>query len=63
MKTDAKLTPFQQALLDSVSKDYAHIPSNDALKDPFSEGFKAWAKLSNFGACFHILSFKKYLRY
>ena len=44
MKTDAKLTPFQQALLDSVSKDYAHIPSNDALKDPFSENFKAWAK-------------------
>ena len=45
MKTDAKLTPFQQALLDSVSKDYAHIPSNDALEDPFSEGFKAWAKI------------------
>ena len=45
MKTDAKLTPFQQALLDSVSKDYAHIPSNDALEDPFSERFKAWAKI------------------
>ena len=44
METDAKLTPFQQALLDSVSQDYAHIPSNDALKDPFSENFKAWAK-------------------
>ena len=45
MKTDAKLTPFQQALLDSVSKDYAHIPSNDALEDPFSERFKVWAKI------------------
>ena len=45
MKTDAKLTPFQQALLDSVSKDYAHIPSNDALEDPFSEGFKAFCSL------------------
>lgn len=44
MKTDAKLTPFQQALLDAVSQDYAHIPPNDALEDPFSDGFKAWAK-------------------
>lgn len=44
MKTDAKFTPFQQALLDSVSKDYAHIPPNDCLEDPFSEAFKAWAK-------------------
>ena len=44
MKTDAKFTPFQQALLDSVSKDYAHIPPNDCLEDPFSDAFKAWAK-------------------
>ena len=44
MTTDAKLTPFQQALLDAVSQDYAHIPPNDALEDPFSDGFKAWAK-------------------
>ena len=44
MKTDAKFTPFQQALLDSVSRDYAHIPPNDCLEDPFSDAFKAWAK-------------------
>ena len=44
MKTDAKFTPFQQALLDSISKDYAHIPPNDCLEAPFSDAFKAWAK-------------------
>lgn len=39
-----QLTPFQQALLDSVVQEYAHIPQEEALPDEFSERFKEWAE-------------------
>lgn len=32
-----KLTPFQQALLDSTLEDYAHIPENDTEINPSPE--------------------------
>lgn len=38
-----ELTAFQRALLDAVLESHADIPKEEALSDPFSEEFKAWA--------------------
>lgn len=37
-----QLTAFQQALVDSVLKEYADIPNNDNIPDTFSDDFRAW---------------------
>lgn len=42
MASNTQLSPFQQALLDSVLKDYADIPKEKDIPDPFSDTFKAW---------------------
>ena len=39
-----KLSPLQQALLDSVLAEYAHIPQEKEIHYTFSERFETWAK-------------------
>lgn len=39
-----KLSPLQQALLDSVLADYAHVPEETQIEYTFSQKFEKWAK-------------------
>lgn len=38
-----ELTAFQRALLDAALESHTNIPEEEALSDPFSPEFKAWA--------------------
>jgi len=39
-----KLSPLQQALLDSVLAEYAHVPEETQIEYTFSQKFEKWAK-------------------
>ena len=40
-----KLSPLQQALLDSVLAEYAHVPEETQIDYTFSQRFEKWAKM------------------
>ena len=44
MQTHKQLTPFQQALVDSILSEYSSLPAEEDLQHEFSPQFQKWAQ-------------------